>query len=98
MARLFLFLSLALLLVGSATAQQTTACSYQGYDLSGLTGEDLFYIAPSGFSYAIRPCGVVANSSFCVDTSGGGEFCQGATTVSVMNVSAAVNPPNRPAI
>ena len=94
--------NLGLLLVllslsASLSIGQLTDCYYQGYNLTELTGADLYYSDATAM-YAIRPCGVVADQSFCTDTVGGGEFCQGSTTISIMNVSNAVDPPNRGAL
>ena len=80
-----------------STTAQLTQCFYQGYNLTALTGSDLYYDDGADV-WAIHPCGVVTNSSFCTDTPGGGEFCQGNITLSTMNVSAAVYPPNRGAL
>ena len=65
-----------------------TECYQQGYNLTALTGEDLYYDGDN-VTYAIRPCGVVSNTSFCSDSFNGGEFCEGSTTISISNVTLA---------
>ena len=77
-----------------AGSQPFTSCINAGYNLTSLTGSDLFFTGTGNaagtgtvYNWAIRPCGVVTTPSFC--TSQPGEFCQGSTTVSAMNVSAA---------
>ena len=68
-----------------------TKCQHQGYDLTSITGNDLYYDNGTVI-WAIRPCGVVADPSFCADSlfEGGGEFCEGFTTISISNVSSAL--------
>ena len=75
-----------------------TVCYYQGYNLTALTGSDLFYTDASGVNYAIHPCGVVVDLAYCTDTPAGGQFCQQSTTLSIVDTSAAVFPPNRGAL
>ena len=81
------FLALSLLaLLGSASAQLTT-CVNAGYDLTSITGKDLYYTGTGGgntaYPWAIRPCGLVNTTGFC--TSLPGQFCQATTTVSTLN-------------
>ena len=79
-------------LFGSAAAQ-TTSCVNAGYDLTSITGQDLFIngtgkaagVSDTLYQWAVRPCGYVSTPVFCTDMAG--EFCQGGTTVSTMNVS-----------
>ena len=94
-----------LLLIVSSVAAQLTTCVNQGYDITTITGADLYYTAQTvalnggSFTYAIRPCGIVANTSFCTDlTIRAGEFCQGAITISAINLTAVRTPPLRGAI
>ena len=62
-----------------SVAQPAGSLTWGGYDLSSLTGTDL-YLTQSGYSWAIRPGGTVSNSSYC-----GAQFCQGTTIVSYYN-------------
>ena len=63
----------------------SSQCVQQGYNLTSLTGQDLFYTG-AGYTWAIRPCGVVSSTGFC--TQQPGEFCQGASTISSVNSTA----------
>ena len=89
------FLSSLLLLLLSPISAQYTTCIQQGYNLTSLTGSDLFYTGTgnaagtgSVYNWAIRPCGVVTTTGYC-----NGEFCQGGTIVSNSNFSAVGNGP-----
>ena len=62
-----------------SVAQPAGSCQWGGYDLSSLTGTDL-YLTQAGFNWALRPCGTVSNTSYC-----GAQFCQGSTIVSYYN-------------
>ena len=83
-----LLLLLALSLVCGTWAQP---CVQQGYNLTSLMGADLLYSGAAAdgnvYAWAIRPCGAVASAGFC--TAQPGEFCQGAVTVSSMNLTDA---------
>jgi len=91
-------LTVAVLLLAAlfgSSAAQTTSCVNAGYDLTSITGSDLFIYNATGntqgtgtqYNWAIRPCGTVTTPGYC--TSQPGEFCQGGTTVSSMNVSGS---------
>ena len=75
-----------------------TACEFQGYNLTALTGYDLYYTDGNGTQWAARPCGVVSNVSYCSDTPSGGELCESSTTISMYDVSSALDSPGRAAI
>ena len=62
-----------------SVAQPAGSCMWGGYDLSPLTGTDI-YLTAQGYNWAIRPCGTVSNTSYC-----GAQFCQGSTIVSYYN-------------
>ena len=76
-----------------SVAQPAGSCQWGGYDLSPLTGSDI-YLTQSGYNWAIRPCGTVSNTSYCA-----AQFCQGTTTVSYYNPTgdyASTNSDNVP--
>jgi len=83
-------LVLLLSLVCTSSAQTYTSCFAQGYDLTLLTGSDLFH-SSGEYGWAIRPCGVVTTPGYCTDFPG--QFCQGTTTISAVNISANVVSP-----
>ena len=71
------------------TTAQLTECYHEGYNLTALTGADLFYTS-NHTVWAIHPCGVVVDPWFCLDTFFGGavgEWCRGNTTISIANPS-----------
>ena len=91
-----LLISLHLLFLSLPITAQYTTCIQQGYNLTSLTGADLYFsgtgkaagVAGTVYSWAIRPCGTVTTAGYCA-----GEFCQAGTIVSNSNASAVGNGP-----